>query len=111
MEIYANQVISSGAVSIKEALNRIGENIVVAGMRHSLRCIRSKSNQVFALLHLEDLEISLQVLISSELYYRHRSILNDAGPFIIKKVMETSPNSKKVFMRAKSIRLVRNNID
>jgi len=63
------------------------------------------------LLHLEDLQSSLQVLISTDLYYRHRSILKYAGPFIFEGVMETNPNSKKVFMRAKSIRLVRNNID
>lgn len=105
-EQFADQINSAGAVSTFEAQTLIGEKIIIAGMRQSLRRFRSRDNQIMCSLVLEDLEGSLQVLIPPMLYRFHQIALREPGPFLIEGVIEFSKDRQQNRMIAKNIALL-----
>jgi DNA-directed DNA polymerase III PolC len=107
LEKHAEQILSMGAISTLEALSRIGEKVVIAGLRQTLRRIKTKSNQLMCFLNLEDLEGSVQVIIPSWLYQKHYKALREIGPFIIEGVMEEDATQHRVHLRADKILLLK----
>jgi DNA polymerase III subunit alpha len=106
LEQYADQIQSAGAVSTLDARNRVGDSIQVAGMRQVFRRTRTRTNQMMGYLTLEDLEGSLQVLISPNLYRLHYLALRESGPFLIKGTIEKNTHHQRVRMKAEEIVLL-----
>lgn len=106
LEQWAESILASGAITTLEAEGRIGEKVMVAGMRQTWRRLRSRSNELMATLNLEDLEGSLQVFIPPRLY-RHRSQhLQEQGPFLIEGIIEFDANRQQTHMVAEDITLL-----
>jgi DNA polymerase III alpha subunit len=55
------------------------------------------------LMSLEDLEGMLDVLIAGEIYRRHRTVLTDAGPYVIEGVLEIDADREEPLIRAEKI--------
>jgi len=108
LEQFAGEIQSSGAISTIEAENRVGEKVRIAGMRQTYRRFRTKSKQTIAVLTLEDLEGSLQILISPYLYQQNHLVLQEIGPFIIEGVIERDSERKNIKMNAEKIVLLKN---
>ncbi len=103
LEQFSEQIQSSGAISTTEARELIGEKVIVAGLRQTLRRFKTKSNQMMAYLNLEDLEGSLEVIIPSWLYKQHYLTLRESGPFLIEGVMEADNEHHRIRMTAANI--------
>jgi DNA polymerase-3 subunit alpha len=107
MEQFAGEIQSSGAISTTEAESKVGEKVRIAGMRQTYRRIRTKSKQTMAVLTLEDLEGSLQILISPFLYRHNHLALQEIGPFIIEGVIERDSERQNIMMNAEKIVLLK----
>jgi DNA-directed DNA polymerase III PolC len=108
LEQFAGEIQSAGAISTIEAENRVGEKVRIAGMRQTYRRIRTKSKQTMAVLTLEDLEGSLQILISPYLYQQNHLALQEIGPYIIEGVIECDSERQNIKMNAEKIVLLKN---
>jgi len=102
-ERYSDQIQASGALSTLEAQNRIGEKILVAGMRQTMRRFRTRSGQMMAYLNLEDFDGSLQVVIPPKLYSKRYQVLLTTGPFLVEGVMEKDSERGNVRISASDI--------
>jgi len=107
LEQFAKEIHSSGAISTIEAENRVGENVRVAGMRQTFRRIRTKSKQMMAVLTLEDLEGSLQILISPYLFRQNHLALQEIGPFIIEGLIKRDSERQNIKLIAEKIVLLK----
>jgi DNA polymerase III alpha subunit len=68
-------------------------------MRQTWRRFRSGSQAIY-FMALEDLEGMLDVVISSEVYRRHRLVLSGAGPYLVEGSVELDLTSGEPFIRA-----------
>ena len=107
LELMADRIHAVGAITTLEAASRIGDNIIVAGMRQTWRRTRTRSNQMMAYLNLEDLEGSLQVIIPPRLYQRYYQDLQEAGPFLVRGTIEMDTERQQVRMVATDVSLLR----
>ena len=71
LELCRRQIASAGAVSTLEAVGRMGQRVVVAGVRQTSRRSRTAKGEWMMFLSLEDLEGMLDVVIFPDVY-RHR---------------------------------------
>ena len=106
LELMADRIHSVGAITTLEAESRVGETVVVAGMRQTWRRTRTRSNQMMAYLNLEDMEGSLQVLVPPRLYQRCNQDLQEAGPFLIRGTVEMDAERQQVRLVAAEISLL-----
>jgi len=108
LEQFAREIQSSGAISTTEAENRVGEMVRIAGMRQTYRRFRTKSKQTMAILTLEDLEGSIQILVSPYQYRQNHLALQEIGPFIVEGVIERDSERQNIKLNAEKIVLLKN---
>ena len=106
LEEHADQIQSAGAINTLAAQNLIGKIVRVAGMRQTMRRIRTRSNQMMAFMTLEDQEGSLQIIIPPLLYRRHHVTLREVGPFLVEGIIEADANRQRVQMTAQEITIL-----
>jgi len=109
-EQFADQIQFAGAVSSLEAQNLIGKRITVAGVRQTWRRLRGRSNQMMCLLTLEDLEGSLQVLVSSTLYNAYHRNFQENGLFLVEGVIKALNDQERICLIAEKITIISSNI-
>jgi DNA polymerase III alpha subunit len=100
LELAANKLEGSGAISTVEAAARPGEKVRAAGMRQWWRRIRDSRQDTAYLMSLEDLEGMLDVVIPAEVYRKSRTALSGSGPLLVEGVVELNPISGEPFIRA-----------
>lgn len=106
LERFSAQIESSGAVSTLEAVNYVGQQITVAGMRQVFRRFRNLSNEWMGQLTLEDNDGSLAILVPPTLYRRHHPHLNQKGPFIIRGLVEEDSSRNRITIIASAIQVL-----
>ncbi len=103
LELHAEQIAASGALSTVEAAARLGQRVRLAGMRQTWRRSRSSRGDAIYFMALEDLEGMLDVVISSDVYGRCRTALNGPGPYIIEGGVVFDAEKGEPFIRAERI--------
>ena len=103
LELVADQIAQTGAMSTLEAATHLGEHILVAGMRQTWRRSLTTRGDYIYFLSLEDLEGMLDVIISSDVYRQNRSVLSGPGPYIIEGTVNIDPEKMEPFIRAERV--------
>jgi DNA-directed DNA polymerase III PolC len=103
LELAAEQVVASGAVTTAEAAGRIGQRLRVAGMRQFWRRSLAQRGGYVYFMSLEDLEGMLDVVIEAGVYRRSRSALTGHGPYIVEGVVELNAARGEPLLRAERI--------
>jgi len=103
LERHAEEINALGALTTLQAQNKIGERVTVAGMRQASRRMRSRSNQIFAFLSLEDLDGVIQTLIPPELYQKSSNLLREAECLIVTGIVEKNKSHDRVLLKAERI--------
>ncbi len=105
LDLAAEQIKASGAISTVEAIQCSGENVRVAGVRQTWRRGKTTHGEVYYFMSLEDLEGMLDVFISDDIYRRYRYALSRPGPWIVEGVMEPNRLSGECTLRASRVEL------
>jgi len=100
LELHAAEIAASGALTTVEAAARLGQQVLVAGMRQTWRRGRAAGGDYIYFLALEDLEGVVEVVIAGEVYRRYRAALNGPGPYLLEGVVELDPERGEPFLRA-----------
>ena len=103
LELHADEIQSAGALTTLQAQDHIGARIKVAGMCQIFRRVRSRSNQIFGFLTLEDLDGAIQVLIPAEVYRKSFVLLREAECLIVAGIVEKDETHNRLLLRAEKI--------
>jgi DNA polymerase III alpha subunit len=103
LELYAQAIQTSGALSTVEALSQLNQRVRVAGMRQAWRRRRNRSGSGVYFMSLEDLEGMLDVLIPAEVYRRYRSAFANPGPYILEGILGFNPDTQEPLLRLERI--------
>ncbi len=103
LELAADQINRSGALSTIEAVARIGQQVRVAGMRQTWRRSRTKRGEYIYFMSLEDMEGMVDVIIPNDVYQKYRQEMTGSGPFIIEGLIDLNPSTSEPSLRANRI--------
>lgn len=107
LDLYADQLRKTKAVSTVEALETSGTKVVVAGVRQSSRRSKTSSGEWMAFLTLEDFDGMLDVVIFPAVFrYTRKEVFAENRPLIVEGVMETDSEREDPFLRAERVQLL-----
>jgi DNA polymerase III subunit alpha len=73
LEVYKDQILAAGVISTLQAVERIGQQVRVAGIRHSMHRSRTTQGELMAFLSIEDQEGMLDLVIFPGVYRHYRN--------------------------------------
>jgi DNA polymerase-3 subunit alpha/error-prone DNA polymerase len=104
LELVAEKVANSGAISTIEAVGKVGQKVTVAGIRQTSHRIRTAKGDSMLFLTLEDQQGILDSILFPEVYRRARPLLDAGHPFLLSGTMEMDTSRGEAFLRAETIR-------
>jgi DNA polymerase III alpha subunit len=106
LELAAERIALSGALTTVEAAARLGQRLRVAGMRQFWRRSAAGREDYVYFMSLEDLEGMLEVVIPGEVYRRCRKELTGPGPYVVEGTVEFDSRRGEPFVRAERVNLI-----
>jgi len=103
LELVTDAIARAGALTTIAAAARLGQMVRVAGMRQSWRRTRTTRGDYIYFMAFEDLEGMLDVVIFSDVYWRHRAALGTGGPLVLEGTVELDPRQGEPVIRAERI--------
>jgi DNA polymerase III alpha subunit len=104
LDVFADQIHGSGAITTVEAANRLEQDLRVAGMRHTWRRVETSRGAYLYFMDLVDFEGTLRVVIPDEVYMRDRGALVGKAPVIVEGRLELGRESPEPLLRASRVR-------
>jgi DNA polymerase-3 subunit alpha len=105
LELVADKIQASGAITTVDAAGRVGQRVTVAGLRQSGHRNRTARGEYMMFLTLEDLAGMLDVVLFPEAYRRSKEAVQSSGPLLVTGVVEMDASRGEPLLRAE--RLVR----
>lgn len=106
LELAADRIAASGAISTLEAAGRIGQRVTVAGVRQTSHRSRTAKGEPMLFLTLEDLSGMLEVVFFPNAYRQARGIVSSSQPFMVTGMMEMDAGRGEPFLKAEKVALV-----
>jgi len=103
LELVADQIAKSGAITTAEAVERIGQSVTIAGIRQTSRRSRTAGGETMLFLTFEDIDGVLDAIIFPEVYRQARSIIASNAPMLLTGVMELNADHGEPVLRAERI--------
>jgi DNA polymerase III subunit alpha len=103
LELVAAQIENTGAISIVEAVDMIGQRVTVVGVRQTSRRSRTVKGETMLFLTLEDLSGTLDVIVFPDLYKRVKQIAGSNHPMLITGVLEMDKGREEPTLKAKKL--------
>lgn len=99
LELAAAQIASASALTTIEAAAQIGSRVRIAGMRQTWRRVMTARGEPMYFMSLDDLEGMLNVVVSAEVYRKHRNAFSTAGPYLIEGEVILDETAGEPFIR------------
>ena len=106
LELVADKLARSGAISIVEAAERMGRRVTVAGVRQASHRSRTSKGDMMLFLTLEDLGGTLDAIFFPEVYRASKALFDSNFPLLVTGVMEMDTERGEPFLRAEKVVLV-----
>ncbi len=103
LELHAEAIKRSGAISTIEAAGRIGQRVSVAGMRMTSHRHKNSQGQWMMFLTLEDLEGMLDAVLLPDVLNKYRFEISGPGPLLVTGTIELDPGRGEPTLRAEKI--------
>ena len=100
LDLVADRVAAAGAITTLDAAARVGQTVRLAGTRQTWRRVRMAGGRALYFMSFEDLEGSLDVIISSEVQRRFRQVFSSHDPFLLEGTVERDPSGGEPYIRA-----------
>ncbi len=111
LELVSGKIEIAGAISIVEAVERVGQHVTVAGVRQTSRRSRTSKGETMLFLTLEDLSGTLDVIVFPDLYKQVKQIATSNQPMLISGILELDNGREEPTLKAeKLVRLQANPI-
>jgi DNA polymerase III alpha subunit len=107
LEIYQDQIAALGTISTLQAVQRMGDQVRVAGVRQSMHRSRTSQGEIMAFLSIEDQEGTLDAVIFPGVYQQHRSAFTSSVPLLLEGTMELDESHTEPYLRVEKAQLLR----
>jgi DNA-directed DNA polymerase III PolC len=107
MDLVAEQVKKAGALSTVEAMERVGQQVTVAGVRMSSHRHRNSKGEWMAFVTLEDLEGMLETIILPDVYRKYKEEVFSSQPLLLSGTMEMDPSRGEPMLRVERLEILR----
>jgi DNA polymerase III alpha subunit len=102
LELVADKLQGTGAISTLDAMSRIGRRVTVAGVQQaSHRSRTARGDMLF--LSFEDLQGTLDAILFPEVYRQFKSLISSTRPFLLTGIMEMDAERGEPFLRVEKI--------
>jgi DNA polymerase III alpha subunit len=106
MDLVAGQVKKAGALSTVEALEKVGQQVTVAGVRMSSHRHRNSKGEWMAFITLEDLEGMLEAVVLPDVYRRYKDEVFSSRPMLLTGTMELDASRGEPMLRVERIQML-----
>ncbi len=106
MDLVAGQVKKVGALSTVEALEKVGQQVTVAGVRMSSHRHRNSKGEWMAFITLEDLEGMLEAVVLPDVYRRYKDEVFSSHPMLLTGTMELDASRGEPMLRVERIQML-----
>ena len=103
LELLSEQIVRSGAITTAEAVERIGQRVIIAGIRQTSRRSRTARGETMMFLTLEDSSGMLDVIIFPDVYRRTKAIVSSNSPTLITGTVETDGERDEPYLKAEKV--------
>jgi DNA polymerase III alpha subunit len=103
LELVAGKIAAARALSILDAVGRIGQRVTVAGVRQTAHRSRTAKGEPMMFLNIEDLSGMLDVILFPDTYRQGKNIVSTASPFLITGIMEMDAARGEACLRAEKV--------
>lgn len=107
LELAAAKIAASGAITILEAVERVGRRVTVAGVRQTSHRSRTAKGETMLFLTLEDLTGTIDAILFPDSYRNAKSLVGSIEPLLLTGVMEMDVERGEPFMRVEKVELIR----
>jgi DNA polymerase III alpha subunit len=103
LDAYAEQIAAAQAISTVEAAGRVNQELRVAGLRQTWRRTQTSRGGYLYFMDLGDLEGTIRVMISEEVYARSRGQLAGKAPILVEGRLELHHDAVEPILNASRI--------
>jgi len=103
LELVAEKIAASGAITTVDAVSRPGQRVTVAGVRQTSRRSRTAKGEMMMFLSLEDLSGMLDVILFPDVYRAAQALIDLSVPLLITGVIESDASRTEPFLRAEKV--------
>lgn len=106
LELAAAKIAASGAVTILEAVERVGRRVTVAGVRQTSHRSRTAKGDAMLFLTIEDLTGTLDAILFPDAYRTVKNLVSSSAPLFLTGVMEMDVERGEPYLRVEKVGLV-----
>ena len=103
LELVADKIQRTGAISTLDAAARIGRRVTVAGVQQTSHRSRTAKGDMMLFLTLEDLQGTLDAILFPEVYRQSKSLISSTTPFLLTGIMEMDAERGEPFLRVEKV--------
>jgi DNA-directed DNA polymerase III PolC len=103
LELTADRISKSNSIPTVDAAGKLGQRVVVAGVRQTSHRSRTAKGDSMLFLTLEDLTGTLDVIAFPDVYRVSKNILNANAPMILTGMMEMDASRGEPYMRVEKV--------
>jgi DNA-directed DNA polymerase III PolC len=108
LDLIREKIQAVGAITIMEALEQIGHQVTVVGVRQASHRSRTARGETMMFLTLEDLTGLLDTVLFPDVYRSARTALHEySAPVLITGVIEMDSSTQEPFLRAEKVLLMK----
>jgi DNA polymerase III alpha subunit len=102
LELIADKLHGTGAVSTVDAVARVGRRVTIAGVQQaSHRTRTTRGDMLF--LSFEDLQGTLDAILFPEVYRQAKTSISSTKPFLLTGIMEMDTERGEPFLRVEKV--------
>jgi len=98
LELIADKLTGTGAVSTVDAVARVGHRVTIAGIQQASHRTRTVRGDML-LLSVEDLQGTLDAILFPEVYRQAKTSISSTKPFLLTGIMEMDTERGEPFLR------------
>jgi DNA polymerase III alpha subunit len=103
LELMAEKITKSGAITTLEAAERIGRRVTVAGVRQTSHHSRTAKGESMLFLTLEDLHGTLDAILFLDAYRASKSMVGSNAPLLVTGIMEMDSERGEPYLRVEKV--------
>ncbi|GJQ36911.1 MAG: DNA-directed DNA polymerase [Anaerolineaceae bacterium] len=107
LELATAKIKAAGAITILDAVERVGRRVTVAGVRQTSHRSRTAKGDSMLFLSLEDLTGTLDAILFPDAYRTAKNLVSSSAPLLITGMMEMDVERGEPYLRVEKVELIR----
>ena len=107
LELVADKLSGTGAISTLDAVASVGRRVTVAGVQQASHRSFTAKGAMMLFLSLEDLQGTLDAILFPEIYRQAKSLISSSVPFLLTGMMEMDTERGEPFLRVEKVSSLR----